>query len=165
MGLSFAIAAGPRQRSHSRVRTPRNSWSHFTVLISRLPNLEGYVPVFISPRNRVAQLYPQATTRRVTVDLFEPSCSRILLIHPWGGRKRKRRFHRYSSTHLEFCYFIRCRGNAFKESLPSNERLLWLSGVMSQYFEYELFTASVRRVVGRGSRRQDQTNFETLCII
>jgi hypothetical protein len=24
------------------------------------PNLEGQVPVFISPRNRVAQLYPQA---------------------------------------------------------------------------------------------------------
>jgi hypothetical protein len=25
------------------------------------PNLEGKVPVFISPRNRVAQLYPRAT--------------------------------------------------------------------------------------------------------
>jgi hypothetical protein len=25
-----------------------------------LPNLEGQVPVFISPRNRVAQLYPRA---------------------------------------------------------------------------------------------------------
>jgi hypothetical protein len=27
-------------------------------LFLRLPNLEGQVPVFISPRNRVAQLYP-----------------------------------------------------------------------------------------------------------
>jgi hypothetical protein len=44
-------------------------------------NLEGQVPVFISPRNRVAQLYPQAlgsllsspTTHRATVDAFEPA--------------------------------------------------------------------------------------------
>jgi hypothetical protein len=26
----------------------------------RLPNFEGQVPVFISPRNRVAQIYPRA---------------------------------------------------------------------------------------------------------
>jgi hypothetical protein len=26
MGLSFTIAAGPRQRSHSQVRDPRESW-------------------------------------------------------------------------------------------------------------------------------------------
>jgi hypothetical protein len=51
-GLSFTIAAGPRQRSHSR--------DH--ILLSRVrdsPNLEGQVPVFIYPRNRVARLYPQ----------------------------------------------------------------------------------------------------------
>jgi hypothetical protein len=61
MGLSFTIAAGPRQRSHSQVRIPRDSWPHFTVSDSRLPpNLEGQVPVFISLKNRVAQLYPQA---------------------------------------------------------------------------------------------------------
>jgi hypothetical protein len=51
MGLSFKIAAGPRQRSHSRVRV--------TISDSRPPNLEDQVPVFISPRNRVAQLYSQ----------------------------------------------------------------------------------------------------------
>jgi hypothetical protein len=59
-GLPFTIVAGPRQRSHSRVRVPRDSWPYFTVSDSRLPNLEGQVPVFISPRNRVAPLYPQA---------------------------------------------------------------------------------------------------------
>jgi hypothetical protein len=32
----------------------------FYCLIWDSPNLEGQVPVFISPRNRVAQLYPQA---------------------------------------------------------------------------------------------------------
>jgi hypothetical protein len=30
-GLSFAIAAGPRQRSHFRVRVPWDSWPYFTV--------------------------------------------------------------------------------------------------------------------------------------
>jgi hypothetical protein len=37
--------------------------THGHILLSRIrdfPNLEGQVPVFISPRNRVAQLYPQA---------------------------------------------------------------------------------------------------------
>jgi hypothetical protein len=32
----------------------------FYCLIYHSPNLEGQVPVFISSRNRVAQLYPQA---------------------------------------------------------------------------------------------------------
>jgi hypothetical protein len=44
----------------------------------RLSNLEGQVPVFLSSRNRVAQLYPRAlgsllsplTTRRATVGVF-----------------------------------------------------------------------------------------------
>jgi hypothetical protein len=37
--------------------------THDHILLSQIrdsPNLEGQVPVFISPRNRVAQLYPQA---------------------------------------------------------------------------------------------------------
>jgi hypothetical protein len=55
-------------------------------LIWDSPNLEGQVPVFISPRNKVAQLYPWAlgslyvvsydsplTTRRATVEVFQPS--------------------------------------------------------------------------------------------
>jgi hypothetical protein len=37
MGLSFTTAAGSRQRSHSQVRVPRDSWSHFTVSDSRRP--------------------------------------------------------------------------------------------------------------------------------
>jgi hypothetical protein len=59
MGPSFKIAAGPRQYSHSRVRVLLDSWSYFTVSYLRPLNLEGQVPVFISPRNRVARLYPQ----------------------------------------------------------------------------------------------------------
>jgi hypothetical protein len=37
--------------------------THDHILLSQIrdsPNLEGQIPVFISPRNRVAQLYPQA---------------------------------------------------------------------------------------------------------
>jgi hypothetical protein len=52
MGLSFTNAAGPRQRSHSQVRVPRDSWPYFTVWDSRLPQLGGQVPVFIPPQEQ-----------------------------------------------------------------------------------------------------------------
>jgi hypothetical protein len=53
-------------------RSPAELTTIFYCLIWDSPNLEGQVPVFISPRNRVAQLYPRAldsllaplTTRR-----------------------------------------------------------------------------------------------------
>jgi hypothetical protein len=60
MDLAFTIAAGPRQRSHSQIRVPRDSWSHFTVSDSRLPQPEGPGQSRYIPRNRVAQLYLQA---------------------------------------------------------------------------------------------------------
>jgi hypothetical protein len=41
MGLSFTIAAGPCQRSHSRVRFPWDSWPYFTFSGSRLPQPGG----------------------------------------------------------------------------------------------------------------------------
>jgi hypothetical protein len=52
-GLSFTIASGPRQHSHFRVRVP-----HFTISDSRLP--------FSSP----------PTTRKATVEVFEPASTR-----------------------------------------------------------------------------------------
>jgi hypothetical protein len=36
------------------------SWAYFIDSIFETPNLVGHVLVFISPRNRVAQLYPRA---------------------------------------------------------------------------------------------------------
>jgi hypothetical protein len=57
-GLSFAIAAGPRQRSHSQVRVPWDSRPHFTVLDSGLP--------FSSP----------PTNRRATVEVFDSDSTR-----------------------------------------------------------------------------------------
>jgi hypothetical protein len=61
-GLSFTIAAGPSQRSHSPVRAPWNSRSYFTVSYLRLP--------ISSP----------PTTRRVTVEVFDPASTRVPLL-------------------------------------------------------------------------------------
>jgi hypothetical protein len=74
MGLSFTIYAGPRQHSHSQVRVPR---PHYHILLSQFrdsPNLEGQVPVFISPRNRVARLYPQALGSIFVASYDSQSC-------------------------------------------------------------------------------------------
>jgi hypothetical protein len=57
-GLSLSIAAGPRQRSHSRVRVSWDSRPYFTVSYSRLP--------FSSP----------PTTTRATVEVFDPASTR-----------------------------------------------------------------------------------------
>jgi hypothetical protein len=59
-GLSFTVAAGPRQRSNSRIRVSLDSWPYSIVSDSRLPNLEGQVPAFTSRWNRVIRLFPQA---------------------------------------------------------------------------------------------------------
>jgi hypothetical protein len=58
--LSFTIAAGPRQHSHSWVRVPWDSRPYFTVSDSRLP--------FTLP----------PTTRRVTVEVFDLTSTRFL---------------------------------------------------------------------------------------
>jgi hypothetical protein len=73
-GRSFKIAVGPHQGFESR-----GTYDH--ILLSQIrdsPNQEDQVPVFISPRNRVAQLHPQAlgsflsfpTIHRATVEVF-----------------------------------------------------------------------------------------------
>jgi hypothetical protein len=56
--LSFTIAAGPRQSSHSRVRVPWDWRPYFTVSNSRLP--------VSSP----------PTTRRATVEVFDSASTR-----------------------------------------------------------------------------------------
>jgi hypothetical protein len=66
-GLSFTIAAGARQRSHSRVRVPWDSRPYFTISDSRLP--------FSSP----------PTTRRFTVEVLDPASTRdrATVRRPW----------------------------------------------------------------------------------
>jgi hypothetical protein len=76
--LSFTISAGPRQRSHSRVRVPCYSRPYFTVPDSRLP------------------FSPPPTTCSVTVEVFYLSLSLMLrptvsllvclgIMHPSGA--------------------------------------------------------------------------------
>jgi hypothetical protein len=75
MGLSFAIAAGPLTRgwvcrlqllldlASAVILGSEFRGAHNRILLSQIrdsTNLEGQAPVFISPRNRVAQLNPQA---------------------------------------------------------------------------------------------------------
>jgi hypothetical protein len=50
--LSFTMAAGLRQRSHSRVRVPRDSWPYFTVSDSRLPQPGGPGPRIYIPQEQ-----------------------------------------------------------------------------------------------------------------
>jgi hypothetical protein len=57
-GLSFTIAASPRQHSHSRVRVPWDSRPYFTVSDWRLP--------FSMP----------PTTRKATMKVFDPTSTR-----------------------------------------------------------------------------------------
>jgi hypothetical protein len=65
---------------------PRETHDH--ILLSQIrdsPDLEGQVHVFMSPRNRVARLYPRhwipfsssPTTGRATVEVFEPASTRV----------------------------------------------------------------------------------------
>jgi hypothetical protein len=59
-GLPFTIAAGLASAAIPGFES-RGTRDH--ILLSQIrdsPNLESHVPVFISSRNRVAQLYPQA---------------------------------------------------------------------------------------------------------
>jgi hypothetical protein len=80
-GLSFRVATGPRQRSHSR---PRVLWDSTRFVTP--PNLEGQVSIFTSPPRRLAGLYPRQwvpfstppTTRRATVEIFEPASTQGL---------------------------------------------------------------------------------------
>jgi hypothetical protein len=57
-GLLFTIAAGPRQRSHSRVRSPGDSYYILLSQIRDSLNLEGQVLVFISPGNKGGPVIP-----------------------------------------------------------------------------------------------------------
>jgi hypothetical protein len=103
--VSFTIAAGPRQRSHSRVRVPWDLRPYVTVSDSRLP--------FSSP----------PTTRRATVEVFDPastrvghSYSRLLPLLSRYGPNRKHHFPLllYPVVAVETCLFVKpLLGNGF----------------------------------------------------
>jgi hypothetical protein len=57
--LSFTNADGPRHRSHSRVRVPRNSLPYFTVSDSRLLQPGGPGPLIYIPQEQGDPVLPQ----------------------------------------------------------------------------------------------------------
>jgi hypothetical protein len=106
MGISFTIAAGPRQRIHSQVRVRGTHNHNLLSQIRDSANLEGQVPVFIFLRNKVARLYLQGSLFVAYYDsqgcgggirprlhtgvlVFEPF---FVLITSRHGTRRKRRF-------------------------------------------------------------------------
>jgi hypothetical protein len=60
-GLSFTIAAGPSQRSHSCVQVPRNSCPYFTLSDSRLPQPGGPGPRTYIPPEQGGPVIPSST--------------------------------------------------------------------------------------------------------
>jgi hypothetical protein len=110
-GLSFTIAAGPSQRSHSRVRAPWDSRPYFIVSDLRLP--------FSSP----------PTTRRVTVEVFDPASTRVGLTSE--SESESERFS-LSGKFLSFYHFER----TVTKSLPSRVLVLYLSALCWIHQQY-----------------------------
>jgi hypothetical protein len=98
-GLSFVYAAGPCHRSLSRIRVPWDSRPYFTVSDLRLP--------FSSP----------PTTRRVTVEVFDPASTRRRLPFwspPTYKSTRRTEYNLLIQQCLCPCVCICCRGNVIK---------------------------------------------------
>jgi hypothetical protein len=86
MSLSFAITA---VLASAVILESESCGTHDHILLSQIrdsTNLEGQVPVFMSPRNRVAQLYPQALgslfiasydSCRNTLEVFETASKMV----------------------------------------------------------------------------------------
>jgi hypothetical protein len=73
-GLSFTIAAGPRQCSHSRVWVPRDSWPHFTVSDSRLPKFRGPGPRIYIPQGQGGPVIPPVTGSLFVASYHSQGC-------------------------------------------------------------------------------------------
>jgi hypothetical protein len=120
MGLPFIYAAGPCQRSVSRVLVPWGLRPYFNVSHLRLP--------FSSP----------PTTRRVTVEVFDPASTRVLILRitvsRLGANPQKTSSLNYSSI------VGHCRGNVLTEQLPSNGCLLWLHHSGFQASRHNIFS-------------------------
>jgi hypothetical protein len=80
--MSFVYAAGPRQRSLSWVRVPLDSLPYFAVSDLRLP--------ILSP----------PTTRRVTVEVFDPASTRASISYWQRTLLYKRRTDHIENTIL-----------------------------------------------------------------
>jgi hypothetical protein len=111
-GISFTIAPGPRQRSYSPVRVQWDSWLYFTLSDSRLP--------FTSP----------PTTRRVTVEIFDPASTWESSIFLWTGLLLLLQANRIELTASKG-YTSHTRGNHVLTSRRQTIRRVLLSEVPS----------------------------------
>jgi hypothetical protein len=93
-GLTFTIAAGPRQRSYSRVRVSWNARPYFTVSDLKLP--------FLSP----------PTTCRATMEVFDPASTREANEVSYITSRRPEYRSPSQMVPLLFCV-IRCHGNLY----------------------------------------------------
>jgi hypothetical protein len=138
MGLPSTIAAGPRQRSHSRVRVPRGSIPYVTVSDSRLSQPGGPGPLIYIPQEKGGPVIPPGTRfpfRRLVrlaglrwrysnppprgMPTFLSLHVEYLILH---GPHRKHRVQQFF-----YCFMcIRWRRNVFTEPLHGNIRLFWL---------------------------------------
>jgi hypothetical protein len=139
--LSYTIAASPRQRSHSWVRVPQDSWPHFTVSDSKLPQPGGPGPCIYIPHEQGGPVilpgtgFPFLSLLRLAGLRWRysapPPHGNIYLLPSLdlryiasGRMQQKTPFP--SLSHLNYCLLIHYREKVFTETLPSNERLFWL---------------------------------------
>jgi hypothetical protein len=96
----------------------RGSRDH--ILLSEIrysPNQEGQVPVFISPRKRVAQIYPQALGSFFVASYDSQG---------FGGGIRIRLHEGYTTNSLLFSYDTDCVENDVSNTSPLPRELLCL---------------------------------------
>jgi hypothetical protein len=89
MGLSFTIAAGPRQRSHSRARVPRDFWPYFLVSDFRFLQPGTWFWVLCYDRWSVGQsVSEQSTHSGLTARFFY--CQTVAYLLMWGASSDER---------------------------------------------------------------------------
>jgi hypothetical protein len=146
MRLSFTTAAGPRQRTHSQVRVPRDSWPHFTVSSSRLFQPVGpSPPIYIPQEKRGLVIAPGTgfpysspyTTRRATVEVLDPASVSVPGIQHWGEPHRKHRLQQ-----LYCCVFSKIPPLLRQASLPRKRLQRSYIRVDGPLFHYSGFQPS-----------------------
>jgi hypothetical protein len=115
MDLSFAIPAGPRQRSHSRVRVPRDSWPYFTASYSRLSESWGPGPHIYIPQEHNGPVLPPGTWfpfRRLLRLAMGEVCGAAFAWAFYGSSPRYITPVRTAQkSHFLYYVFSRCQGN------------------------------------------------------
>jgi hypothetical protein len=129
-GLSFTVAADSRQRSHSRVRNPRDFWPYFT--LSDLRHLQPGRPcscIYI-PQEQGGTVIPPGTGF-----LFRRFLWLAGLWWRYSNPALRREIHGllwlyslctnhienvFSNNVFDCCVRVRCRGNVFTQPLPSS---------------------------------------------